>query len=101
MPIAKSLLANGATARDSRDLLSTVADAGSLDWAELLIAHGADPSGVGIRGRTLVEFPEVAEMMLANGGTPAGLFETCNGNGGNRGLHPEYAQALLTRVATH
>jgi cytohesin len=99
LAIAGTLLANGATAHDCASLLYDVVDVGALDWAKLLIAHGADPSGVGVRGRTLVEFPAVAEMMLAKGATPAGLLATCNGNNGNRGIHPEYAQALLDHGA--
>ena len=99
LAIAEKLLANGATARDCVPLLYRVVDVGALDWAELLIAHGADPSGVGVRGRTIVEFPAVAEMMLANGAVPSGLVDACNGNHGNRGIHPEYAQALLDHGA--
>jgi ankyrin repeat protein len=97
--LAGTLLARGATARDCKSLLYSVVDSGAGDWAELLLAHGADASGMGVRGRTLVEFPEVAETMLARGARPTGLVATCNGNNGNRGLHPEYARALLQRGA--
>lgn len=97
--IAQTLLANGAIARDCRQLLYDVVDVGAGDWADLLIAHGADPKGVGVRGRTMVEFPAVSDMMFAKGAVPTGLRVTCNGNNGNRGLHPEYAQALLDRGA--
>ncbi|MAF11766.1 hypothetical protein CMK11_15070 [Candidatus Poribacteria bacterium] len=97
LPLAETLLTHGATARGCSSLLYNVADKGAVDWAELLLAHGASASGMGVRGRTLVEFPEVAEKMLAQGAHPTGLVATCNGNNGNRGLHPEYARALLQR----
>jgi uncharacterized protein len=95
LPIAKTLLARGATARDCSDLLYGVVDAGAGEWATLLIEHGADASDIGVRGRAMVEFPDVAAMALDRGATPTGLIPTCNGNNGNKGDHPEYAQALL------
>ncbi len=97
LPIAKTLLEAGATARDCTRLLYTVVDNGAADWAETLIAHGADASLIGVRGRAMVEFPEAAELALSRGATPTGLIATCNGNNGNKGDHPEYAQALLAR----
>ena len=92
LPIAETLLANGAAARDCASLLNDVVRAGSLDWARLLMDHGADPSRVGVSGKTIVKFPEVAEVMLANGAALAGLRATCYGK---RDTDPAYTQALL------
>ncbi|MBT3271383.1 hypothetical protein HN371_29865 [Candidatus Poribacteria bacterium] len=97
LSLAETLLARGADASDCGELLYRVVDNGAVEWAELLLTHGASASGMGVRGRTLVEFPEVAEKMLAQGAHPSGLVATCNGNNGNRGIHPEYARALLQR----
>jgi hypothetical protein len=77
-------------------LLRGAAEKGNVPMAEMLLAHGADATGIGV-GRWVLH-PELAPLLASRGasiGSPgAWIGASCTGNQGRKD-DPEYVRALL------
>jgi truncated hemoglobin YjbI/ankyrin repeat protein len=90
------ILRHGPSLHDGVRALRGAAAHGSLEMAELLLAHGADAARIGV-GRWVLH-PELAPLLASRGATidssGSWIGASCTGNQGRKD-DPDYVRALL------